>query len=197
MRLYFCLLLVVSMASEVDETVNPLDRRKALMLCKAALWRKWSERGPDEVSSLVNDTIQASGSQLSYEKAARQLAERQMAQCSHEVTQADLDAHDTGSRLSDGVVDRLLSAGLQSPEMSLEERELFEQAEEVSFGEAPSILGVQVHRVPVGLQLLYMILVVVAVSYVVLLVVRQLTARDKAKAVKAEEKKKEKEAKKK
>ena len=94
--------------------------------------------------------LEASGSQLSYEKAARQLAERQMAQCSHEaaelfetsiswlfskvevltyvwlctlqksvsilakylfphsfrplcfvqVTQADLDAHDTGSRES-------------------------------------------------------------------------------------------------
>eukprot|EP00913_Durusdinium_trenchii_P027336 g25646.t1 len=38
---------------------------------------------------------------------------------------------------------------------------------------------------------------VVAVSYVVFMVVRQLTARDKAKAVKAEEKKKEKEGKKK
>ena len=31
--------------------------------------------------------LEASGSQLSYEKAARQLAERQMAQCSHEAAE--------------------------------------------------------------------------------------------------------------
>ena len=102
-----------------------------------------------EVDSRCRIPLEASGSQLSYEKAARQLAERQMAQCSHEaaelfetsiswlfskvevltyfwqctfqkyvsilakylfpiafgpcfvqVTQADLDAHDTGSRES-------------------------------------------------------------------------------------------------
>lgn len=165
------------------------------MLCKVALWRKWSERDPDEVSSLVNSTMQASGSELTYEKAARHLAEKQLALCSREVTKADLDAHDSGSRLSDAVVDRLLSRE-EGPELSPEERELFEHADKGGFSEAPSILGVQVHRVPVGLQLLYMILVVVAVSYVILLVVRQLTARDKAKERKAEEKKKEKEAKK-
>ncbi|CAK9066174.1 unnamed protein product [Durusdinium trenchii] len=170
------------------------DRGKAFLLCKAALWRKWSERGPEEVSALVKSTMQGR-EELSYEQTARMLAERQLAQCAREVTSADLEAHAAG-RLSDAVVDRLVAIEGSEPTLSAEDREQFEAAGSGS-SEGPSILGVQVHRIPVGLQLLYMILVVVAVSYVVFMVVRQLTARDKAKAVKAEEKKKEKEGKKK
>eukprot|EP00439_Symbiodinium_sp_Y106_P041115 s1900_g5.t1 len=61
----------------------------------------------------------------------------------------------------------------------LGDRELYDKAlaGEASNSEAPSIMGV--HRVPLALQLLYMVGVVAAVSYVVFLVVRQLTARDK------------------
>eukprot|EP00913_Durusdinium_trenchii_P013271 g12455.t1 len=96
------------------------DRGKAFLLCKAALWRKWSERGPEEVSALVKSTMQGR-EELSYEQTARMLAERQLAQCAREVTSADLEAHAAG-RLSDAVVDRLVAIEGSEPTLSAEDR---------------------------------------------------------------------------
>mmetsp|Transcript_70025 Transcript_70025/g.167268 ORF Transcript_70025/g.167268 Transcript_70025/m.167268 type:complete len:200 (+) Transcript_70025:56-655(+) len=179
--------------AEAEPDPAPPERGQALLVCRTALWRRWSS-GMEEVQAMVNSSLQ---DPKSYEKAARQLAEKQMAACSREATAADVHALRSGG-LGDAAVERLLAASL-GPDLSAEDRELYDKAlaGEASNSEAPSIMGVQVHRVPLALQLLYMVGVVAAVSYVVFLVVRQLTARDKAKAEKAEEKKREKVSKKK
>eukprot|EP00931_Biecheleriopsis_adriatica_P050981 TRINITY_DN29536_c0_g1_i1.p1 TRINITY_DN29536_c0_g1~~TRINITY_DN29536_c0_g1_i1.p1 ORF type:complete len:226 (+),score=69.82 TRINITY_DN29536_c0_g1_i1:28-678(+) len=191
------------LASCTDEAVTPSamvqDRGKALLVCRLAIWRKWSS-GMEEVSALVQSTMEAStaeGSQaVSYEKAARLLAERQLAACSKEVTAADLQAHQA-SGLGDAAVERLLGgAAISGPLLTEEDHVLFEKAlkGETTDAEAPSIMGVQVHEVPLALQVLYMTTIVAVVCYVVMLVVRQLTARDKAQAEKIERSKREKEA---
>ncbi|CAJ1429511.1 unnamed protein product [Effrenium voratum] len=118
-----CLLAVTAVLADGTEA-----RSKTLLLCKAAVWRKWSS-GLEEVSVLVNSTMEAdSSSQLSYEQAARLLAERQLAACTREATAADLEAHGQGG-LSDAAVERLLADALQGPGLedkaSLPSREIW------------------------------------------------------------------------
>merc|ERR1712039_53605 len=138
----------------------------------------------------ANET-EANGSlkpELNYTTATRLLAERQLKSCSQEITTADLAA-DQGAGLSDAAVERLL--GGTAFEFKLTEVDLLEYdkaiKEEVSLRrEAPSILGVQVHNVPWWLQILYMVGVLAALIYVVMLAVNKLMARDKEKAAQKE-----------
>jgi len=182
-------------------TVDPADKQRAMLACKHAIWKKWSS-GLEDVGVLINETMDASRpngtdseATLNYTQAARLLAERQLASCSTEVTAADLEA-DKGGGLSDAAVERLLGGAAAGFNLTEQDRDLLDQAikGEIVNSEAPAILGVQVHSIPVWLQICYMLGVIAAVSYVVLLVVRSLTSRDKGKAEKA---KKEKEGKKK
>ncbi|CAK0860268.1 unnamed protein product [Prorocentrum cordatum] len=167
------------------QPVAPGDRPKALLACKHAIWRKWSQ-GWEEIQDLVNATIEATKANstaeptVNYTEATRLLAERQLAFCAHEITAADLEA-DKGSGLSDMATERLLGGPAFEVAMSDADRLAFDEAfaGEIAETEAPSIMGVQVHRVPWWLQILYMIGVVVLLSYVVMLAVGQLTQRDK------------------
>jgi len=187
-------------ASEAAEQLVPLkkeDRPRALIACKHAIWKKWSG-GLEEIGSLVNATVEASRRApneepaLNYSQATRVLAERQLASCSREITAADLEVDKSGS-LSDAAVDRLLGGpAADNTGLSTEEKELFDKAfrGEIANTDAPSIMGVQVHKVPVWLQVLYMVGVIAAVSCLVMFIVQRLTARDKEKQEKQQQKKK-------
>mmetsp|Transcript_98832 Transcript_98832/g.313712 ORF Transcript_98832/g.313712 Transcript_98832/m.313712 type:complete len:225 (+) Transcript_98832:86-760(+) len=175
--------------------VSEADRGRAMLLCKHAIWKKWSG-GLEEIGALVNQSredVESSGNSsqtaLNYTEATRALALRQLASCSREVTAADLEADKAGT-LSEAAADRLLGGPALGFSLLDEERELYDKAfrSEIVNAEAPSILGIQVHRVPWWLQILYMVGVVAAVSYVVLLVVQRLTAREKEKAKAKDEK---------
>merc|ERR1712187_673360 len=99
------------------------------------------------------------------------------------MTTADL-ASDKGGGLSDAAVDRLLGGPATSFNLTTEDFNDYDNAikNEVSIKkDAPSILGVQVDRVPWWLQIVYMVGVVVAMCYVVMLAVNKLMARDKEK----------------
>mmetsp|Transcript_90889 Transcript_90889/g.266107 ORF Transcript_90889/g.266107 Transcript_90889/m.266107 type:complete len:228 (-) Transcript_90889:164-847(-) len=182
-----------------DEQPAPVpeaERSRAMLVCKHAIWKKWSG-GLEEIGALVNQTLEdaklmgnVSELALNYTEATRELAFRQLASCSREVTAADLEADKAGS-LSEAAVDRLLGGPATGFNLTDEDRELFDKALRIEIvnAEAPSILGIQVHRVPWWLQILYMVGVVAAVSWVVLLVVQRLTAREKEKAKAKDEKK--------
>uniref|UniRef100_A0A7S1RH42 Uncharacterized protein n=1 Tax=Alexandrium catenella TaxID=2925 RepID=A0A7S1RH42_ALECA len=172
------------------------ERARAMLVCKNAIWKKWSG-GLEEIGALVNQSREdlasmgnASEQPMNYSEAARALALRQLASCSREVTAVDLEATKAGS-LSDSAVDRLLGGPALGFSLTDEDKELFDKAlrSEIVNAEAPSILGIQVHRVPWWLQILYMVGVVALVSYVVFFVVQRLTARDKEKARAKDEKK--------
>jgi len=172
------------------------DRARAMLACRRALWKKWSG-GPEEIGALVNQTLEDSRTEsnnftptLNYTEASQLLAERQLAACSREVTMADLEA-DKGGSLSEAAVDRLIGGLASGFNLTEEDRELFEKAsrsEHVN-SEAPSIVGIQVHRVPWWLQILYIVGVVAATCYFVMFVARSLTAREKEKVRQKEEKK--------
>ncbi|CAE8610627.1 unnamed protein product [Polarella glacialis] len=190
-------------APSAPAPLSDADRGLALLACRSAILRKWSS-GFEEIGALVNSTLDAASAAdgkseagMDYNKAARVLAERQMAACSREVTAADVQAHKAGG-LSEAAVERLLGGTALGFQLTEEDQKAYDKAfsEEIVSSEAPSIMGVQVHRVPLWLQILYMVAVIAAISYVVLLVVRQLTQRDKEKAERAEKARKEKEGKK-
>eukprot|EP00439_Symbiodinium_sp_Y106_P050675 s1900_g6.t1 len=77
----------------------------------------------EEVQAMVNSSLQ---DPKSYEKAARQLAEKQMAACSREATAADVHALRSGG-LGDAAVERLLAAAL-GPDLSAEDPSFSDQA---------------------------------------------------------------------
>merc|ERR1712083_1292076 len=115
--------------------------------------------------------------ELNYTTATRLLAERQLASCAREITTADLKA-DMAAGLSDAAVERLLGGTATSFNLSAQDQEDYDKAirGDTVRKESPSILGVQVHNIPLWLQLVYMIAVVAAISYVVMLAVRKLMA---------------------
>mmetsp|Transcript_2035 Transcript_2035/g.5144 ORF Transcript_2035/g.5144 Transcript_2035/m.5144 type:complete len:225 (-) Transcript_2035:40-714(-) len=175
------------------------DRPKALLVCKHAIWKKWSG-GMEDISILVNATIASSrpngedsAPALNYAEAARLLAERQLATCIREVTAADIEVDKAGS-LSDTAVDRMLGGPAPAEGLRLDaaEKDQFDQAfrSEVVNSDAPSIMGVQVHQVPRWLQMAYLVGVILAMCGVLYVVVQRLTARDREKHEKEKEKKK-------
>ncbi|CAE8720941.1 unnamed protein product, partial [Polarella glacialis] len=114
-----CALPRLAMALEETEApsapapLSDADRGLALLACRSAILRKWSS-GFEEIGALVNSTLDAASAAdgkseagMDYNKAARVLAERQMAACSREVTAADVQAHKAGG-LSEAAVERLL-----------------------------------------------------------------------------------------
>jgi len=145
------------------------------------------------IGVLVNQTMEATRPKdnataeprLNYENATRLLAERLLTACGREVTLADMEADRAGT-LSEAALERLL-AGAMSPEVNENENpmppiteaetESWDQAMrgEIANDEAPAILGIQVHKIPLWAQCGYLVLVFAAACYVVMLVVNKLT----------------------
>merc|ERR1712113_267259 len=99
-----------------------------------------------------------------------------------EITMSDLEA-DKGKGLSEAAVNRLtggLAAGLN---LSQEDYESFDKTfrAEKKDGDGPQVMGIKVHHVPWWLQILYMIGVVGAMTWVVLMGVKKLGTRDREK----------------
>merc|ERR1712070_166177 len=121
--------------------------------------------------------------QYNYSEATRILAVAQLASCARTVTLADVEA-DTSGSLSEIAVERLLG-GPQAVGFNLteEEHQTIDDAfrNQQASSEAPALLGIQVHRVPWWLQILYMIGVVAALAWVIMKAVTALTARDREK----------------
>lgn len=196
-----------AMAAEVEtdggdaesvERVAEKDRGRAVLACKYAMWKKWSN-GMEEIGALVNTTMDASRPAdnidgeptMNYSEATRTLAYRQLASCIREITAADLDAHKSNT-LSDSAAERLLGGPALGSNLSAEDRKAYDQAlkgERVD-GVAPSIMGVQVHRVPWWMQILYMLLVVAALCWVIKIAVERLTSREREEKARKEAKKK-------
>jgi len=188
---------------------TPEDYGRLMMACKQAVVKKWSA-GVDEVGVLVNMTMDLSrpnGSDseseptLNYTEATRVLAERMLTACTREVTMADAEAVREPGGLTETAVDRLLNGATEpsalETNMTEKERDTWEKAlkGELVNDEAPAILGIKVHRVPVWLQCLYLIGVVVAVAYLVSIVVKKLTSHDREKEEERERKREAKDAK--
>eukprot|EP00747_Dinoflagellata_sp_TGD_P185997 gnl/TRDRNA2_/TRDRNA2_42805_c0_seq1.p1 gnl/TRDRNA2_/TRDRNA2_42805_c0~~gnl/TRDRNA2_/TRDRNA2_42805_c0_seq1.p1 ORF type:complete len:161 (+),score=46.45 gnl/TRDRNA2_/TRDRNA2_42805_c0_seq1:2-484(+) len=154
----------------------------------------------DPVGALVNSTIEESRPDpdaeptMNYTEAARVLAERQLASCYRTVNAADVEADNGPGGLSDDAADRLLGGLAVGYNITDEEWDVINKAlsAETTASEAPQILGIQVHSVPLFLQILYILGVGAAVCFVVRLVVQQLTKREREKE---EEKNTKKEAK--
>eukprot|EP00929_Paragymnodinium_shiwhaense_P010361 TRINITY_DN114984_c0_g1_i1.p1 TRINITY_DN114984_c0_g1~~TRINITY_DN114984_c0_g1_i1.p1 ORF type:complete len:237 (-),score=52.59 TRINITY_DN114984_c0_g1_i1:104-760(-) len=168
--------------------ISDTDRPTALIACKNALWRKWSA-GMEEIEGFVNATLDASRvnekgekdidgqPSLNYTAATRLLAERQLAACSREITAADLEVEKASGQLSEAAIERLLGGPALAYDLGGDEREAYDRAlkgQRVD-SDAPSIMGIQVHKVPLPLQLLYMVGVVGALVYVMMFAVRKLT----------------------
>mmetsp|Transcript_19054 Transcript_19054/g.53342 ORF Transcript_19054/g.53342 Transcript_19054/m.53342 type:complete len:209 (-) Transcript_19054:166-792(-) len=163
--------------------VRDEDRPQALLVCKHAIWKKWSG-GMEDISILVNATIASSRPKGEDSALALNYAE---------VTAADIEVDKAGS-LSDTAVDRLLGGPAPAEGLRLDaaEKDQFDQAfrSEVVNSDAPSIMGVQVHQVPRWLQMAYLVGVILAMCGVLYVVVQRLTARDREKHEKEKEKKK-------
>merc|ERR1712176_1096054 len=104
-------------------------------------------------------TVDENGTQseptMNYSEATRMLAIAQLASCARSVTLADIAAASSGE-LSDSAAERLLGGPALGFNLSEEEKELFESAvkNQQTDADAPQLLGIQVHNVPVWLQIL-------------------------------------------
>lgn len=179
---------------------TPEDYGRLMLACRHAVWKKWSANVED-VGTLVNMTIdlsRPSGPEseptLNYTEATRVLAERMLATCTREVTMADADALRGPGGLSETAVERLLNGATEpavlETNLTTQERETWDKAlkGELVNDEAPAIMGVKVHNIPVWLQCFYLIAVFAAASYVVMLAVNKLTSHDREKEEERERK---------
>merc|ERR1711918_120045 len=84
---------------------------------------------------------------------------------------------------SESAMDRILGGAALNFNLTEEEYVTIDNAyrNQVASTEAPALLGIQVHRVPWWLQILYMIGVVAALAWVIMKAVTALTARDREK----------------
>lgn len=177
---------------EVDEEeapappVTPEERGRQLVACKHAILKKWAS-DTEEIGLLVNETIDKSRPDpdaepsLNYTEATRVLALRQLASCSRGVRPTDIEA-DRGGGLGDGAVERLLGGAAVDFNLTEDESDLYDKAfkGELVNDEAPAILGMQVHKLPLFMQIFYLVGVIALVSWVVLMVVKMLTGDKKA-----------------
>mmetsp|Transcript_46847 Transcript_46847/g.111483 ORF Transcript_46847/g.111483 Transcript_46847/m.111483 type:complete len:233 (-) Transcript_46847:56-754(-) len=185
--------------AEDAEAPVPVDSVAVMLACKRAIWKKWSSATAfEEIGALVNETIDKSRPDLdgeptlNYSEATRVLAERQLASCARMATAADVEADKAPGGLAETAVERLLGGVAKEFNLTDADREAFSDAfrQERVDTDAPELLGIQVHRVPWWLQIIYIVAVLAAVCYVVYLVVIRLTSKDKEKAKKQQEKKK-------
>jgi hypothetical protein len=186
------------------QNVTEQDRAKMMIACRTAIWKKWSSN-MQEVGELVNMTLAQNvtvgedGNEtttMNYSEATRILAVAQLASCARSVTLADIAAATSGE-LSDAAAERLLGGPALGLELTEEEKQAFDNAvkNHQTDSDAPQMFGVQVHNVPLFLQIFYMVAVVGAMFFVVLKVQGMLTSREKEKAETQEKKKMEKEQK--
>merc|ERR1719506_3668471 len=158
-----------------QQNATPAERAKMMVTCKHAIWKKWSS-SMEEVGDAVNATIASSFDehneskpQHNYSEATRILATAQLANCARAVTLADVEADEKGS-LSETAVERLLGGSALGFNLTEQEYDTMDAAfknQQVN-SEAPALLGIQVHRVPWWLQILYMIGVVAALFWVIM-----------------------------
>jgi hypothetical protein len=183
-----------SEAVEPQKSMTPTERAKAMVVCKHAIWKKWSSGASamEDIGELVNATIAHSAgidgdaaTKLNYSEATRVLAVAQLANCVRTVTLADVETDSAGS-LSETAVERILGGSAVGLNMTEEEMEFMDDAfkTQQSNSEAPQLLGVQVHNIPLPLQILYMVGVVGALCYVIMKAVGSLSAGDKARGEK-------------
>jgi len=191
-------------AMQPQQNATPAERDKMMVTCKHVVWRKWSMGQMEEIGELVNETIDKAGDKavvdadgnesnasepkLNYSEATRALATAQLASCARSVTLADVEA-DAGGSLSETAVERLLGGAAIGFNLTAEEHEVMDSAFKnrmADDGYGPALLGIQVHRVPWWLQIIYMLGVVGALCYVVMTAVGKLTERDREKSERAE-----------
>merc|ERR1711865_687747 len=149
------------------------------------------------VGEMVNETIKAtlidgneSTPSMNYSEATKALAVAQLASCARSVTIVDAATDEKGS-LSEDAVERLLGGSTSLGfNLTEEEHHTMDDAfrNQVYSSEAPSLMGIQVHSIPWWLQIVYMLGVVGALSYVIMKAVGSLSARDKEKEAAAEKK---------
>jgi len=181
-------------ALEPQKSMTAAERAKAMVVCKHAIWKKWSSGASamEDIGELVNATIAHSAgidgnspNKLNYSEATRVLAVAQLANCVRTVTLADVET-DTAGSLSETAVERILGGSAVGLNMTEEELEFMDDAfkTQQSNTEAPALLGIQVHSIPLPLQIIYMVGVVGALCYVIMKAVGMLSATDKARGEK-------------
>lgn len=175
-------------AEEKDKAVlAPAGRArgKALVACTQVVKKRWSQT-VDELQEQVQKMIQVNIT-LNTTTAGRKLAEIQLASCIENIREDDVGEVNANT-LNITRVKEIL--GDEKAVFSEDDMDYLTKAMrgEMYEGDAPSIMGVAVHNVPLPLQLMYIVIVGACIVWLVAKLVTKLTHKEVAQQSRKEKK---------
>merc|ERR1719379_1846479 len=176
-------------AEEEKPKLSDSETGLRMLTCSSAMRKRWSS-DIEGIQQLVNETMEelmppipeghdmdlpVPGA-LNFSEAAKVLAKRQLSACVDNINAN----HTTKSRepggLNDEEIDEILTGANSTANLTEETSTLYNKAlkGELVNDEAPALLGLQVHKVPKALQILYMLAVLGALIFIIMKAVNRL-----------------------
>jgi len=196
-------LCLIQWAKAEEEQLTEAEQGLRMLTCSSVMRKRWSS-DIEGIQQLVNETMEEfkppipeghdmdlpiPGS-LNFTEAAKILAKRQLAACLGNIhTNHTVKSKQPGG-LDEEEIDEILSGANSTANLTEENSVLYDKAlkGELVNDEAPALLGLQVHKIPRSLQILYMLLVLGALIFVVMKAVNRLTKEKPEKLDKKEKK---------